>query len=438
MPVFAVRPTACPRSPLAIPWPQLLLCLLLGAAPAVAPALAADAPAAAKDAPAPPDPARKVRPEVAKAVNAARDQLRKEGFKDALEALKPAQAIADLTPYEGYLVRNTQALATIGTGDMAAADPLAEQVAGDSFESTEDRLTLERIMAQRWYDKPPLSQAVRWGRRFLADGGNDDTMHTIIIQSLFKANDWKGTIDELNQVIAAGDAAGKPPTEARLQMLTVCYSKAGDDTGHVGALERLVTLYPKPVYWHNLLANLERKEGFEDYAVLDTYRLRMATDTISDADDFIDWAKLALHAGYPAEAKRALDAGVAKGVLGGGKGGAAYDTLRKQADKATEEDRAALGQGDARVEKLPDGNGLFSSGMNYVSHERYDQGLPMMERGLQRGGLKHPELARLQIGEAYVRAGRKDDALKVFAEVKGSDGSGDLARLWTLFLKGGK
>lgn len=385
-----------------------------------------------------PDPAKKVRPDVAKMVNGARDQIGKEDYKGALETLKPALAIADLTPYEQYLVNRLRGVALVGSGDLAGADPVQEKVVADPFMETADRLTLEHLMAQRWYDKPPLSQAVKWARHYFADGGTDDVMHTVIIQSLFKSNDLKATIDEINATLAAGETAGTKPSEARLVMLSECYRKTQDDAGHVAALERLVTLYPKPIYWRNLLANLERKPGFEDYMVLDTYRLRIITDTMDEADDFIDMAELALRAGYPADAKRSLDAGVAKGVLGGGKGGPKYETLRKRADSETEEDRKVLGQGDTRAEKAPDGNPLFSAGLNYVTHGKYDQGLPMMQAGLDRGGLKHPGQARLQYGEACVRAGRKDEALKNFALVKGEDGSADLARLWTLYLQGGQ
>ncbi len=113
-----------------------------------------------------------------------------------------------------------------------------------------------------------------------------------------------------------------------------------------------------------------------------------------------------------------------------------YKRLRQAADSQTEEDRRQLGQGDARADKSKDGVALFSNGFNYVTHEKYDLGLPMIERGVERGGLKHVELARLELGIAYVLAGRKDDALRALAAVKGDDGSADLAHLWTLYLKG--
>jgi tetratricopeptide (TPR) repeat protein len=391
-------------------------------------------PAANAPTPAPIDPALVVRPEVGKAINAARDLISKESFKDGLAALQPALTTPDLSPYEHFLVLRLQSVALLGSGDLAAADPLQEQVVANPRLGAEDRLSIDRLMAQRWYSKAPLTNSVKWGKRYFADGGHDDVVHTIIIQSLYQAGDCQGVIEAVNVANATTDAAGTAPTESRLQVLSACAQKVGDEAGHVAALERLVQLYPKPVYWNNLLANLERKPGFEDYVVLEVYRLRVATGAITDPEDFLDMAKMAQRAGYPAEARRALDAGVAVGAFGKGKDPSEYNALRPRIDAQAEEDRRVLGQGDTRAESAKDGNPLFSAGLNYVTHEKYDPGIAMMERGLARGGLKRPALARLQLGEAYVRAGRKAEALKALAEVQGTDGTADVARLWSFYL----
>ena len=334
------------------------------------------------------------------------------------------------------MTRCLEAIALVGAGDVASADPLQEQVIGDPLMNAQDRVAVERLMAQAWYDKAPPSQAVKWGRRYLADGGKDDLVHTIVTQSLYKAGDYAAAVDALKAAVAANEAAGMHPPEVRLQMLASSQSQLKNDAAYVVTLEQLVRLYPKKDYWNSLLANVERKPGFEDYVILDVYRLRLATGSMKEAEDFTDMANLALRGGYPAEAKSALDAGIAAGLLGHGKGGAEFDKLRLRADAQAEEDRKALGQGDARVEQAKDGTGLFANGFNYVTHGRFDQGVPMMERGIARGGLKHPDLARLELGVAYALAGKKEPARAVFAQVTGTDGAADLARLWNLYLDG--
>jgi Flp pilus assembly protein TadD len=58
-----------------------------------------------------------------------------------------------------------------------------------------------------------------------------------------------------------------------------------------------------------------------------------------------------------------------------------------------------------------------------------------MERGIRKGGLKHPDDARLHLGIAYLRAGQKEQAVRAFKSVQGTDGVADLARLWALYAR---
>jgi hypothetical protein len=48
--------------------------------------------------------------------------------------------------------------------------------------------------------------------------------------------------------------------------------------------------------------------------------------------------------------------------------------------------------------------------------------------------LKSPEEARLHLGEAYLKAERKSDAVKAFKAVQASGPVGDIAKYWTLLL----
>ncbi|MDB5986843.1 MAG: hypothetical protein JWR16_1896 [Nevskia sp.] len=59
-----------------------------------------------------------------------------------------------------------------------------------------------------------------------------------------------------------------------------------------------------------------------------------------------------------------------------------------------------------------------------------------MQQGIAQGGLKHPDDAKLHLGEAYLLAGKSADAVKTFTAVQGSDGTRDLARLWLTQSKG--
>ncbi len=78
-----------------------------------------------------------------------------------------------------------------------------------------------------------------------------------------------------------------------------------------------------------------------------------------------------------------------------------------------------------------DGNALVRIGMAYTGLGQYDKGIALMQKGIAKGGMKHPEDARLHLGIAYLRAGNKAKANETLRGVKGTDGAADLARLWT-------
>jgi len=71
-------------------------------------------------------------------------------------------------------------------------------------------------------------------------------------------------------------------------------------------------------------------------------------------------------------------------------------------------------------------------GYTYGPEGAARKGLPIMEQGIQKGGLKRPEDSKLLLGIAQVQYGSKSRGLQTLKGVHGNDGTADLARLWTL------
>jgi hypothetical protein len=59
----------------------------------------------------------------------------------------------------------------------------------------------------------------------------------------------------------------------------------------------------------------------------------------------------------------------------------------------------------------------------------------LIQEGIRKGGLKHPDDAQLHLGIAYLLGGQKEQAIRVFKSVQGTDGAADLARLWAIFAR---
>jgi hypothetical protein len=226
-----------------------------------------------------------------------------------------------------------------------------------------------------------------------------------------------------------GDAR---PTEEELQIVANCNLKQKDNAGYVAAMEKLATYYPKKEYWTDLLNRVQKKPGFSDRLAIDVYRLKMATGNIATAADYMEFAQLSLQAGIPAEAKTIVDKGYAAKVLGVGAEADRQKRLKDLVDKSLAETKSTRAAAEAEAQSAKEGTDLVKIGANYVYEGNADKGIKMMEEGVKRGGLKRPEDAKLQLAEALIQAGHRGKAVNVLKDVKGTDGTADLARLWSL------
>jgi len=168
---------------------------------------------------------------------------------------------------------------------------------------------------------------------------------------------------------------------------------------------------------------------------VNVYRLRMATGNLSGANDYMEMAQLALQAGVPAEAKSIVDKGYAAGALGKGDQAERHKRLRDLIQKNLDESLRARAQEEREAVAAKDGNDLVKIGLDYVYEGNADKGLMLIEQGIKKGGLKRPDDARLRLGEAQLYAGHKQRAVQTLREVRGNDGTADLARLWVLLAR---
>ena len=142
-------------------------------------------------------------------------------------------------------------------------------------------------------------------------------------------------------------------------------------------------------------------------------------------------AQLSLQAALPAEALRIIDQGYKSGALGTGAEATRHQRLKELAVKKQEEQKANIANqaGDAAAT----GDDLVKVGYAYVSMGEADKGIALIEKGIAKGGLKHPEDAKLRLGLAQLQSAKtKAAGAQTLRSVKGSDGSAEIARLWLI------
>lgn len=254
-------------------------------------------------------------------------------------------------------------------------------------------------------------------------------------RAYFRVNDFENAARRLQVETALAEKAGQSPSEESLQMLAECYARLDDITGQTWALEKLVTHYPRPRYWSELITRTQQRQDFGDRLALDVLRLRRETGALQGPDDYLSLATLALRAGFPAEATAALDLGFARGVLGTGADAPRQRGLREETARQAAELRRAIDTPQAARDAAaaPTGEALVQLGYIHVTYGDYAKGLPMIQAGLRKGGIDKPQDAAMRLGIACLQAGRKAEALQILSTVTGMHGAADLGHLWYLY-----
>jgi hypothetical protein len=377
-----------------------------------------------------------MRPEIGKPLQAAQELIKGGKYREALAKVREADAVGGKSGAESTMVERMRLAAASGAGDADTAANSYNALAG-SMSGAEKLRTIESI-AGSYYRGKEYSKAQQWYARYFAEGGTSAANRNLMIQTQYLSGDLAGVTKQLMAEIQAAERAGQAPSEDRINLLMNAAVRQKDVNGETFALERLVTYYPKKEYWVTMLSRLQSKPGFSDRLSLDTYRLSLATGSMSTPADYSELAQLALQAGSGAEAKQVIDKGFAAGILGAGPQAERDKRLRDLVNKRIDEAKKTQADDEKAALAAKDGNDLVTIGMNQVYEGQKAKGLQLMQQGISKGGLKRPEDAKLHFAIAQLAAGENAKAQATLKTVSGSDGTGDLARLWSLYAKRAK
>jgi len=417
---------------------SLILAATLGlnAVPALLPAAFAQDKAAAPAAAAPK--ADTIRPDMFKLLDPAKvkELLTAKKYPEVQANITAAEAFPDRTPYENYIIDRMKLALGSGTGNDQMAMTALESVINSGRTDKADQADFIQALANYHYNAKNYTKALEWFKRYQKEATDPSKVRRPMSRAYFLNNDFVNSKLELDKLVADAEAAGTAPTMDDLRLQASAAAKLKDMTSYTASLEKLVALYPTDDFWTDLLRRMQSKPTFSNRLQLDVYRLEMVALKEMAPEEYTEMTELALLGGYFTEAKEAMDAGFAKGVLGKGANAAKHKQLHDKAIKGAADDAKTIGAGEAGAVAAKTGLPMVNLGYAYVTMGQFEKGIPMMEKGIAKGGLKNADDAKLHLAVAYAKAGRKADAIKAFEGLKGNDGMTDLSKYWTMFLKG--
>lgn len=402
-----------------------------------APALMHGAHAQNKDAAPAAAPADAVRPELFKLLDPAQIKplMDAKNYGEIQNRVTQAEAVPNRTPYEDYVLNRMKLTLATSTNNDAMATQALEAILATGKLPEADKANFTQALATYYYNAKNYPKAIELYKQIQASGKATDAVNSAMIRSYYLSGDYATALKLQGPVLDAMEKAGKTPTQEDLRLYASAANKAKDDAAYLNGLEKLASFYPSDDFWTDLISRgIVRKPGFQEANVTNVLRLQFAAVKQLSPEGYTELAELALKDGFPTEAKKVVDAGFAAGVLGTGSGAAQHRQLRDRATKGAADDAKNIAAGEASAGKAKNGAGLVNLGWAYVTMDQFDKGIGFIEQGIAKGGLKSPDEAKLRLGMAYARAGKKDQAIQTFQTVKAGGGLSDTAKYWILLL----
>jgi tetratricopeptide (TPR) repeat protein len=369
---------------------------------------------------------------LAKPLKAAQEALTAKKYSEAIAKLKEADAMSGKKPFDQHEIYEMLGFAYVKTNDLPDAAKAWEPELDDGFMPESEMQQKVRGLAVIEYQLKNYDKAIDFGNRAIKGGYADNDTRTIVGQSYYLKGDMRDTAKFEESLVDNQVKSGETPKNESLMLVYSACEKLNDKTCEDRTLERLITYYPKPDYWKQLLFGLRQQTSSNDAALFQTYRLMDEVNVLTDPGDYTEMAQIAIDQGSPGDAEQVLQKGLDKNVFTDQRIKDKNQRLLERAKQLAKTDQATLPKAERDAQAAATGAKAVGVGKAYLGYQQYDKAVDEFSKGLAKGGLTNTAEAQLDLGIAQFKAGHKDDAIKSFKAVKGDPVLERLAGLWVL------
>lgn len=370
-------------------------------------------------------------------LRAAHNDLKHGKYDAALKQLAKARTLPKPSPYDTHVINELTLYAEYKLHNLAAAAKAMQATLDDGFTPKSAVRSRVKNLAVIYYQLKDYGKAAQFGQRAIKGGFADSTTYTIVSQAFFLSGNYKATVHFTRNLVNDEIRRGQKPPENQMQIVLDSCVKLKDNTCINHTLEHLVTYYPRPEYWQNIMLSLfnSRKAESSDVDMLNVYRLALDVGALTMPSQYIEMAQLALEQGSPGDAEQVLEQGYGKNVYKSVDVRQHAARLLKTAKKEAKSDQSALPKLASQAAISAKGEKDIALGLAYLGYKHYDKAVSALSQGLAKGGVKDEAQARLLLGIAQLKAGQANKAMSTFKKVKGNAVLAQLARLWSLRAK---
>ncbi|MGA0735316.1 MAG: hypothetical protein ACO3PC_07545 [Steroidobacteraceae bacterium] len=366
----------------------------------------------------------------AKTLAAAQAASKANRWAECITKAREAQGVAGKNAYDDFISNELIGFCATRSNDFATAVKAYETNLASSFVDAKALPARNKAILQLYYSMKSYPKVIEYGQKMIKDGSADADTYLLVAQTYYQTGDNKATRDFVGKWIADQERRGQRPRENAIQMYVTACMKLKDEACTAGGFEKLVTYYPNPAGWANLMQSLFASRN--DAAAFGAYRLAMDVGAMGGASDYTEMAQRAIEMNIPAEAQKTLEAAFAKKAF----------TEKRDIDRntrllnAAKERAAASKAGVAKQERDAaagkSGDADLAVGQVHLSLGDAASAVKAIQRGIAKGNVTNVAEAQLVLGIAQLRAGNKAEASKAFKAVKGDADLERVAKLWAL------
>ena len=369
---------------------------------------------------------------IAKEMTAAQKALQANQWAEAIKNLEAAETKSGLTAFDEKTIHYFKGFANIKLNNLKVAQAEFEKAIATGAASAEDKASMTRTLFGIAASTSQFQKTIDYGKEMADAGSATPNDLAIVAQSYFQLKDCKSAGTWVDKAVAASRKAGEAPKENLFLFKLQCASDASDNAAMIPVLVDLIRLNNKSTYWNTRL-RIERQDERDDHNTLMLYRVMYDTNAMTVGSDYIEMAQLLGDAALPAEAQSVLEKALSSGLINDSQKERTNRLLNSFKTRA-ESDKKGLAQLDAEATKNPAGELDVKLGEVYYGTGDYQGAVTAINRGIQKGQIKHQDEAYVYLGRAQVALKNAAEAKKAFAGLKNVPNvSPRVLKLWDLY-----
>jgi len=373
--------------------------------------------------------AEKVSPAVAKTLQAAQNASKARKWAECLSNLRAADATAGKTSYDSFIINELTAFCALSSNDVATATRAYEANLSSPFAA--DKIAQRtRDLAKIYFNARDYKKTIEVGRDAIAKGYGDADTYLVVAQSYYQTNDFRNAREFVGNWIKDQEKRGQRPRENAIQIYVTSCMRLKDEACTAAGFEKLVTYYPNPAGWANLMQSLFASRN--EAAAFNAYRLATEVGAMRTGDDYTEMAQRAIEKGLPGEALTTLEAAFARKVFTDKRDIDRNTRLLTVAKERAATDRAGLAKQDRDAAAGKSADADLRVGQAYMSYGQFAPAVTAIKRGIAKENATDPAEAQLVLGIALLKSGNKAEAGRVLRGIKGDVELQRVAKLWSL------